>query len=1109
MAARTFGTHPYRFVYDPRPIWRALRAGRLDLVDIHEEPASLAAAEVRWCLARLAGCRAPFPASTLRPEHRQALTCRSRSGGSSRATLRRAAGVHTCNTEAGRILRRKGFQRPASGDLGLGVDVGDRFAPGTDIDWRVEAEAGAGRRAGADGPERAPVLRRRRRRVGCDLRVGYVGRLESHKGVDRLVAAVAETPGVELEVVGDGPERARLEALSTSSGVTRRVGFAGFSEQGELADVYRRFDAVVAVPSLVTPSWIEQFGRVAVEAMASGVVVVASRSGALPEVVGDAGLLVEPGDTAALAKALGELRDDPVGRARRAEAGADPGGGVLVGRGGGSTARLLPPARLVRRPMSPTTVDVVVVSPQLVGAPGRGSRLAPGRGRRRRGGQRLGRRLRGRGSAIGRDGGGQPRERRFRQRRQPRRPCRFGRARPVPQPRRAVLGRDACARAPGRGVARVLRGGRRGARPKRDLPDGTRPAAGVALPLGRAGRGSKALGLGRPGRRRERRAATGPSSSAPVSSFDAIGSRPSAGSTSASGSTARRPTSVVVCSTPAARRACCPTRRRDTSVGPARPGSSRSSSSTSNGEPSTSCSSTRSRRCGRCGWPRASAPLSAPSRPVIRSDVATTAPGWPDLASGLQVTTRRFGAVLDSPGDPSAEGAGLVVVSLEAWDEVWRRRPVLRARSCFREIDPNRRVLFVEPAFDVVHERRHPTGRRRRPGLRPVDGEGRVVRFEPVKVWPRRLGPIADRSLVRQIQGAADQAGLRRSGSVDQRSGVRRARHRPRAGRDDLRHHRRLDRGRRPDPGAGTRAAQRGPAVRRERIGGGVLGGSGVHPARGASRPRRRPQRRRRRPPDPAPTPSRRPARRADGRLRRLAARGPAGRRPRRRPGSSAARSVRRARRPQLVVPVDPSAPGVGPERRAPRRSPWYADVPRLPAARGRGARPSRTVTPFTESLDPIKAYECVALGRPTVSTPVAGFRDLGGRIVSVDRGQFVAAVARVRDETPDSDPRPVVSWRDRAEAFACQIDAARTGPGSRTRTARRPLRVVYVDHCAQLSGGELALLRLLTALEHVDAHVVLGEHGPPRSTVACRRCDRPRCSSWTERASALLRSIG
>jgi glycosyltransferase involved in cell wall biosynthesis len=82
-------------------------------------------------------------------------------------------------------------------------------------------------------------------------------------------------------------------------------------------------------------------------------------------------------------------------------------------------------------------------------------------------------------------------------------------------------------------------------------------------------------------------------------------------------------------------------------------------------------------------------------------------------------------------------------------------------------------------------------------------------------------------------------------------------------------------------------------------------------------------------------------------------------------------------------------------------------------------------VNPFTESLDPIKAYECLAAGRPTIATPVAGFRDLGPPIVVADRTQFSAAVSKVMDAAgPPGLPRefedtPIPSWRHRAETMA------------------------------------------------------------------------------------------
>ncbi len=290
--ARTFGRHPYGFFYDPRPIWRVLRSGRFDIVDLHEEPASLAAAE-GWALARLAGSKASiclYSAQNISKRYPVPFRWIER------LLLRRAAGVHTCNAAAGEILRSKGFSG-AIRDLGLGVDV-DSFAPAR------SPAAVTGERTGG----------------GTTLRVGYVGRLEAHKGVAVLIRAVAATPGLTLEIMGAGPDQTDLAGQVTRSDAADRISFGGFVDQGDLAEIYRRFDVVV-VPSLDTPSWLEQFGRVAVEAMASGAVVVASRSGALPEVIADAGVLVAPGDHDALAAALARLRDDAELRAELRDAG--------------------------------------------------------------------------------------------------------------------------------------------------------------------------------------------------------------------------------------------------------------------------------------------------------------------------------------------------------------------------------------------------------------------------------------------------------------------------------------------------------------------------------------------------------------------------------------------------------------------------------------------------------------------------------------------------------------------------------------------------------------------------------------------------------------------
>ncbi len=270
----TIGRHPNLFVYDPRPIWRALASDDWDVLDIHEEPFGTAVAEVlliRWLNRR----RLPFlvySAQNLDKRYPPPFRWFER------WSLRRAAGAYTCNLEAARILRSKGLTGPAV-VIPLGVDV-ERFAP-------------------SDRPPPADVLR-----------VGFVGRLIPHKGVDVLLRAAALDPRFEVDVVGSGPEADRLDALAAELGVTDRVAFRGHVTEEALPAVYRAFDAL-AVPSVPTPGWVEQFGRVVVEAQASGVPVVASRSGALPEVVADAGTLVEPGVPAELARGLARLLDEP------------------------------------------------------------------------------------------------------------------------------------------------------------------------------------------------------------------------------------------------------------------------------------------------------------------------------------------------------------------------------------------------------------------------------------------------------------------------------------------------------------------------------------------------------------------------------------------------------------------------------------------------------------------------------------------------------------------------------------------------------------------------------------------------------------------------------
>jgi glycosyltransferase involved in cell wall biosynthesis len=141
--------------------------------------------------------------------------------------------------------------------------------------------------------------------------IGYVGRLVPQKGVDLLLKAVAGMDAVwRLTVAGAGPERNRLEQLSRHLGLADRVSFEGEIPSIRMPAFYRELDALV-VPSRSRPNWVEQFGRVLIEAMACGVPVIGSDCGEIPNVVGNAGLVFAEGDREALRECLMRLMRDP------------------------------------------------------------------------------------------------------------------------------------------------------------------------------------------------------------------------------------------------------------------------------------------------------------------------------------------------------------------------------------------------------------------------------------------------------------------------------------------------------------------------------------------------------------------------------------------------------------------------------------------------------------------------------------------------------------------------------------------------------------------------------------------------------------------------------
>ncbi len=137
--------------------------------------------------------------------------------------------------------------------------------------------------------------------------VGYIGRLVPEKGVDLLADALAPLDA-SLLVVGEGPARRDLERR-VAAWPGSKAAFAGAVDHADIPDYLAFLDALV-LPSRTTPAWAEQFGHVLVEAMAAGVPIVGSSSGAIPEVIGDAGLIFPEGDVEALRRQLQTLLTD-------------------------------------------------------------------------------------------------------------------------------------------------------------------------------------------------------------------------------------------------------------------------------------------------------------------------------------------------------------------------------------------------------------------------------------------------------------------------------------------------------------------------------------------------------------------------------------------------------------------------------------------------------------------------------------------------------------------------------------------------------------------------------------------------------------------------------
>lgn len=265
-----------------------LRDFRPDIIDLWQEPWALVSAHACWLRNRL------LPGARILMETEQNI---------SKAwpppfrwfesyTIRNAGFAVGRSRGAVDVLRGKGYNGPAR-VVGNAVDT-TLFRP---LD-REECK----RALGLTG-----------------YTVGYVGRLVERKGlIDMINCLPFYTGELTMIFVGAGEYEAALRERVRSLGVEDRVRFLPARALDELPPVMNSLDVFV-LPSWTVPTWKEQFGRVIIEAHACGTPVIGSDSGAIPDVIGEGGLIFPERNPEKLAAAIMELRENPD---RRREMGA-------------------------------------------------------------------------------------------------------------------------------------------------------------------------------------------------------------------------------------------------------------------------------------------------------------------------------------------------------------------------------------------------------------------------------------------------------------------------------------------------------------------------------------------------------------------------------------------------------------------------------------------------------------------------------------------------------------------------------------------------------------------------------------------------------------------
>ena len=267
----------FRLFYWPG-LGHILREVRPDIVHLDEEPYNLATALGTLQARRGGACSLFFTWQNLLRRYPPPFSLFER------YVFDHSAWAIAGNAEAVDVLRAKCYRGPVSIIPQFGVDP-DVFRP---------AERPTATAASPGVPT-----------------IGFVARLIDAKGVLVLLDALARLDGAwRLHVIGSGPLLKTARQRAWMLGIAGRIVWEPGVPSTRMADRMRSF-AVVVQPSLTRRNWKEQFGRALMEAMACGVPVIGSDSGEIPNLIGEAGLLVPEGDVVALRAALRRVLSEP------------------------------------------------------------------------------------------------------------------------------------------------------------------------------------------------------------------------------------------------------------------------------------------------------------------------------------------------------------------------------------------------------------------------------------------------------------------------------------------------------------------------------------------------------------------------------------------------------------------------------------------------------------------------------------------------------------------------------------------------------------------------------------------------------------------------------